>query len=78
MPDPVRDASRTLITRFAARLRFPQLFAFVASLGVTRPEYVFAAFLALTGLWLCPPDLRTLRRLFVLAFATLLAVGVAL
>ena len=34
MPDPVRDASKTLITRFASRLRFPQLFAFAAALFV--------------------------------------------
>lgn len=34
MPDPVRDASKTLITRFASRLKFPQLFAFVATLFV--------------------------------------------
>ena len=32
MPDPVRDASKTLITRFASRLRFPQLFVFAAVL----------------------------------------------
>ena len=34
MPDPVRDASKTLINRFASRLKFPQLFAFVATLFV--------------------------------------------
>ena len=34
MPDPVRDASKTLITRFASGLKFPQLFAFVATLFV--------------------------------------------
>lgn len=34
MADPVRDASRTILTGFASRLRFPQLFAFVATLFV--------------------------------------------
>ena len=34
MADPVRDASKTLITRFASRLRFPQLFAFAAALFI--------------------------------------------
>lgn len=34
MADPVRAASQTLITRFASRLKFPQLFAFVATLFV--------------------------------------------
>jgi hypothetical protein len=29
MTDPVRDASRTIVTRFASRLKFPQLFAVV-------------------------------------------------
>ena len=32
MTDPAREASRTLIERFASRLRFPQLFALTASL----------------------------------------------
>ena len=34
MADPVRDASRTIITRFASRLKFPQLFVFAAVLFV--------------------------------------------
>lgn len=34
MADPVRDASKTLINRFASRLKFPQLFAFAATLFV--------------------------------------------
>ena len=34
MADPVRDASQTIVTRFASRLKFPQLFAFVATLFV--------------------------------------------
>ena len=34
MTDPVRDASKTLINRFASRLKFPQLFAFAATLFV--------------------------------------------
>lgn len=34
MADPVRDASKTLLTRFASGLKFPQLFAFVAALFV--------------------------------------------
>ena len=32
MTDPVRQAGRTLLTRFAGRLRFPQLFMLTASL----------------------------------------------
>jgi hypothetical protein len=34
MPDPTAEASRTLLTRFASRLRFPQLFALTATLFV--------------------------------------------
>lgn len=34
MADPVRDASKTIITRFASKLRFPQLFVFAAVLFV--------------------------------------------
>ena len=34
MTDPVRDASKTLINRFASRLKFPQLFVFAATLFV--------------------------------------------
>ena len=34
MTDPVREASQTLLTRFASRLKFPQLFAFAAALFV--------------------------------------------
>ena len=32
MADPVRDAGKTLLTGFASRLKFPQLFAFAAAL----------------------------------------------
>lgn len=32
MTDPAREASRTLIDRYASRLKFPQLFAVTATL----------------------------------------------
>ncbi len=32
MSDPARDASKTFVTRFASRLRFPQLFLLAAGL----------------------------------------------
>lgn len=34
MTDPAREASRTLISRYAAKLRFPQLFMLTATLFV--------------------------------------------
>ncbi len=34
MADPVRDASKTLITRFASGLKFPQLFVFALALFI--------------------------------------------
>jgi hypothetical protein len=58
-------------------IRHGVMFSFVATIGLTRPEYVFGAFLAFAGVCLCPPSIKPLHRGYLVLMLVLLGVGFA-